>query len=144
MVTTAHVNDRQHLTDDQLYRTTYQGREHALVGDKYVDKLRADVVIIRIHDVYTLNELPFLKTQHTTRIREVKRAVLVVQIPRWCQLELSCAHHYRRGMGTGSSRSQERARDRDQSAVGEDGMRAEDNLVHVRHDRIDGRVWEER
>ena len=40
-------------------------------------------------------------------------------------------------------RGEERACNCNQSAVGEDRMRAEDDLVHAGHDRVDGRVRDE-
>ena len=69
----------QRSADDQLGVGQHVREEsHALVGDKNVHKLRADVIIIRIHDVYALDELPFLEAQHAAWIREVQSPVLVV------------------------------------------------------------------
>ena len=115
----------------------------AVVGDESVDELRADIVIIRVDNIDMLDELALLEAEHRARVRKVERAIVVIQIPQRRKLELARTHHHRGRVRARSRSRKERARDRDHAPVGEDSVRPEDELVHAREDREDGRVRDE-
>jgi len=105
----------------------------AVVCDKDIDQLWADIIVIRIEHVDLIDKIPLFEPKHTARICKIECAIVVVEVPERGELELASTHDNRRAVRSCRSGGEQRARDGEHAAVCEDRVGPDDDFVDTGH-----------
>lgn len=112
------------------------------VRDIKIDQLGRDVIINRVLDVNLVDEIAVLVGKDLAGVTVLDERVKIERIDR-AQF-VNTAHNDDGSLvNLGSAGNDPCARSSDETAVREDRMCAQDDLVDTRHQRKDGRVWDE-
>jgi len=133
-------------SDHQRITPVDANKEHVLIRDEKIDQLWPDVVVVAVPDFDPFDSTSTASSvisHHFAWGPEVNGSVLVEQIPRWGKFELTGGHDNRLAVRFSGQTSGERSCEREQSSVGRNGVRADYDLRHARHEGIDRGVGDE-